>query len=205
MEENKFVVKDVSGVEKSKVEIEEKLLKEHEEKFEAPESKPDVERVDTSTASADTNTKQEEVQQEEETQKETTASELNDADVLSYIKNRYDRDIESVDQLLEVKESNPELPEDVSAYFKYKKETGRRIEDFDNLQKDYDNMNSNTLLSQYYAHTEEGLDSEDIKDLIEDKFTYDEDVDEESDIKKIERAKKRELAFLRMNKEMYDD
>ena len=65
MEENKFVVKDVSGVEKSKVEIEEKLLKEHEEKFEAPESKPDVERVDTSTASADTNTKQEEVQQEE--------------------------------------------------------------------------------------------------------------------------------------------
>ena len=33
MDENKFTVKDVSGVEKSKVEVEEQLLKEHEEKF----------------------------------------------------------------------------------------------------------------------------------------------------------------------------
>ena len=111
MEENKFVVKDVSGVEKSKVEVEEKLLKEHEEKLQVTESKPDVERVDTSTASANANTKQEEVQQEGETQKETPASELNDADVLSYIKSRYDKDIDSVDQLFEAKESNEDLPE----------------------------------------------------------------------------------------------
>ena len=39
MEENKFTVKDVSGVEKSKVEVEEKLLKEHEEKFESTENR----------------------------------------------------------------------------------------------------------------------------------------------------------------------
>ena len=34
MEENKFNVREVTGVEKSAVEVEEKLLKEHEEKFE---------------------------------------------------------------------------------------------------------------------------------------------------------------------------
>ena len=174
-EENKFTVREVTGAEKSAVEVEEQLLKEHEEKFEdSTNTEPEVDRVDIPT-------------------EEAPAPELNDADVLSYIKNRYDKDIDSVDQLFETKESNEDLPEDVSAYFKYKKETGRGIEDFVKTQRDYDKMDSDTLLSQYYAHTEEGLDSEDIKDLMEDKFGYDEELDEESDIKKIERAKKREL------------
>ena len=181
MEENKFTVREVTGVEKSAVEVEEKLLKEHEEKFEDSNSE-------------ETTTEKVEIPEVETPQEETPAPELNDADVLSYIKNRYDRDIDSVDQLFETQESNEDLPEDVSAYFKYKKETGRGIEDFVNLQKDYDNMDGNTLLSQYYAHTEEGLDSEDIKDLMEDKFGYDQELDEEADIKKIERSKKRELS-----------
>tara|TARA_R100001443_G_scaffold16699_1_gene27016 strand:- start:252 stop:1376 length:1125 start_codon:yes stop_codon:yes gene_type:complete len=184
MDENKFTVKEVTGVEKSRVEVEEELLQKHEEQFEDSNSE-------------ETTTEKVEIPEVETKELEAPAPELNDADVLSYIKNRYDRDIDSVEQLFETKESNVDLPEDVSAYFKYKKETGRGIEDFVNLQKDYDNMDGNTLLSQYYSHTEEGLDSEDIKDLIEDKFNYDEDVDEESDIKKIERAKKRELAKAR--------
>lgn len=190
MEENKFTVREVTGVEKSAVEVEEQLLKDHEEKFDdSTNTEPEVEKVEIPT-------------------EEAPAPELNDADVLSYIKNRYDRDIDSVDQLFETQESNEELPEDVSAYFKYKKETGRGIEDFVKLQRDYDSMDGNTLLSQYYAHTEEGLDSEDIKDLMEDKFGYDEELDEESDIKKIERAKKRELVkakkFFNEQKDKYN-
>ena len=187
--EERFIVKDVSGVEKSKVEVEEQLLKEHEEKFDPVSNEDSIDKVDIPV-------------------EETPVSELNDADVLSYIKNRYDKDIESVDQLFETKESNEELPEDVSAYFKYKKETGRSIQDFVKLQQNYDEMDSNKLLSQYYSQTEEGLDSEDIKDLMEDKFGYDEDLDEPSDIKKIERAKKRELVkakkFLNEQKDKYN-
>lgn len=193
MEENKFTVKDVSGVEKSKVEIEEKLLKEHEEKFEATESDSNVERVDTSNASTNSSTQQKEVQQEGETQEKTPASELSDADVLSYIKKRYDKDIESVDQLFETKESNEDLPEDVAAYFKYKKETGRGIEDFVKTQRNYDEMDNDQVLKAYYSTTEEGLDSEDIQDIMEDKFSFDEDLDDPKDIKKKKLAKKREL------------
>ena len=193
MEENKFVVKDVSGVEKSKVEVEEQLLKEHEEKFEATDSDPNVERVDTSPASASTSSEQKEVQQEGETQEKTPASELNDADVLSYIKNRYDKDIESVDQLFEEKESNADLPEDVAAYFKYKKETGRGIRDFVELQTDYDEMDGDQVLNAYYSKTEEGLDNDDIQDIMDDKFSFDEDLDDPKDIKKKQLAKKREL------------
>ncbi len=193
MEENKFVVKDVSGVEKSKVEVEEKLLKEHEEKFEATDSDPNVEQVDTSPASTSTSSEQKEVQQEGETQEKTPASELNDADVLSYIKNRYDKDIESVDQLFEEKKSNEDLPEDVAAYFKYKKETGRGIRDFVELQTDYDEMDGDQVLNAYYSKTEEGLDNDDIQDIMDDKFSFDEDLDDPKDIKKKQLAKKREL------------
>ena len=186
--EEKFIVKDVSGVEKSKAEVEEKLLKQHEEKFETTSNEESIDKVDVPA-------------------NETQQSELNDADVLSYIKNRYDKDIESVDQLFDEKESNEDLPEDVAAYFKYKKETGRGINDFVELQKDYDDMDSDKLLSQYYSQTEEGLDGEDIKDLMLEKFGYDEDLDEPNEIKKIERSKKRELVkakkFLNEQKDKY--
>ena len=187
--EEKFIVKEISGIEKSKVEIEEQLLKEHEEKFDQESNDDPIDKVEVP-------------------EEQTPVSELNDADVLSYIKNRYDKDIDSVDQLFETKESNEELPEDVSAYFKYKKETGRSIQDFVKLQQNYDEMDSDKLLSQYYSQTEEGLDSEDIKDLMEDKFGYDEDLDDEADIKKIERTKKRELVkakkFLNEQKDKYN-
>lgn len=187
--EEKLIVKEISGIEKSKVEVEEQLLKEHEEKFDQESNDDPIDKVEVP-------------------EEQTPVSELNDADVLSYIKNRYDKDIDSVDQLFETKESNEELPEDVSAYFKYKKETGRSIQDFVKLQQNYDEMDSDKLLSQYYSQTEEGLDSEDIKDLMEDKFGYDEDLDDEADIKKIERTKKRELVkakkFLNEQKDKYN-
>lgn len=207
MDQNKFTVKDVSGVEKSKAEVEEKLLKEHEEKNETSTNDTNVERVDASTTSADTNTKQKEVQQEGETQKETPVSELSDTDVLSYIKNRYDKDIDSVDQLFETQKSNEDLPEDVAAYFKYKKETGRGLKDFVELQKDYDEMEGDQVLKAYYSKTEEGLDMEDIQDIMEDKFSFDEELDDPKDIKKKQLAKKRELVkakkFLNEQRDKY--
>mgnify|MGYP003142623802 CR=1 FL=1 len=207
MDQNKFTVKDVSGVEKSKAEVEEKLLKEHEEKIETPKDDTNVERVDTRTASTNTDTKQKEVQQEGEAQKETPVSELSDTDVLSYIKKRYDKDIESVDQLFETQKSNEDLPEDVAAYFKYKKETGRGLKDFVELQKDYDEMDGDQVLKAYYSKTEEGLDMEDIQDIMEDKFSFDEELDDPKDIKKKQLAKKRELVkakkFLNEQRDKY--
>ena len=122
IEQPKFTVKEVTGEEKSRAEVEEQLLAKHEEKFEDSKPEKEVEKV--------------EVKEKEE----APASEINDADVLKYIKNRYDKDIDSVEKLFDQKDSNEDLPEDVSAYFKYKKETGRGIEDFVKLQRNYDDM-----------------------------------------------------------------
>jgi len=177
-------VREVTKEEKSTQEIEAQLLKEHDEKFEETKPVDVVEEIKLD----------EEVKPEDSNEEKTPSSELNDEDVLSYIKNRYDRDISSVDDLFTQTKDNDELPEDVSAYLKFKKETGRGIKDFYELQKDYDTMDSDQVLANYYSATEDGLDAIDIQDLMEDKFSFDEEEDEPKEIKKLKLAKKRELA-----------
>jgi hypothetical protein len=126
---------------------------------------------------------------------ESVPAEFNfkDEDVLSYIGKRYNKQINSLDDLVaERKESEP-LPEDVAAYLKYKKETGRGFEDFLQLKKDFDSMNPEELLKSYLTSTQEGLDSEDIEALMEE-YSFDEDLDDESTVKKAKIARKKIIA-----------
>ena len=58
------------------------------------------------------------------------------------------------------REASEELPEDVAAYFKYKKDTGRGIEDYVKLQQDFTSMEDDKLLAEYYLTTEDGIDRE---------------------------------------------
>jgi len=98
------------------------------------------------------------------------------------------------------------MPEDVAAYMKYRKETGRGFEDFLNLKKDFDSMDSDQLLHEYLSATQKGLDKEDIETLMED-YRYDEDLDDESKVKKTKIAKKKAVAeaksFFNEQKEKY--
>ena len=137
---------------------------------------------------------------------ETQGTELREEDVLGYIKNRYDKDISSVDDLLSQRESNEELPEDVSAYFDYKKKTGRGIEDYVKLNRDFDSLDEDQVLTEYLLATEEGIDKEDVELLMED-YSYDEDIDDESDVKRAKLKKKKAIVrakkFFNEQKEMY--
>lgn len=175
---------------KSTQEVEKELLEKHEQQFNGEQQKAETPAVD-----------------ESKVQKEEPAFEIKDEDVLSHIKNRYGKEITSLDDFISEREASPEMPEDVEAFFKYKKETGRGIEDFIKLNKNYDDVDSDTLLTDYYKQTEEGLDDEDITDLIDSKFGYDEDLDEDSLVKKQKLAKKRELnkakKFFEGQKESY--
>ena len=167
-----FKVKEVGVVDsKSVQEVEQELLKKHEDSF-----NDDAEVVS------------EEVIESEEPQKE----ELTEESVLSFIKNKYGRDISSLDELTAAKESE-EMPEDVAAYYKYKKDTGRGFDDFAKLQVNHDEMDTDKLLRDYLFETEDGLDSEDIEMLMED-YSFDEELDDDSDIKKIKIARKKTIA-----------
>lgn len=134
------------------------------------------------------------------------STELKEEDVLSYIGKRYNKQINSFDELMAERKDNEELPEDVSAYLKYKKETGRGFEDFQKLRKDFDSMNPDVLLKEYLSSTQDGLDEDDIESLMDD-YKYDEEFDDETTIKRAKIAKKKVLAeakkYFNTQKEMY--
>ena len=171
---------------KSKVEVEEELLQKHEEKFEDSTPKEEVANI-------------------EEPLKEEVQG-LTEDQVLSHIKDRYNKEFTSVEEMFAEQKSQEELPEDVAAYFKYKKETGRSISDYVKLQRDYDDVNPDILLRDYLKTTETALDDDDIQSLM-DEYSYDADLDDESDIKKIKVAKKKAIAkaknYFTEQQEMY--
>ena len=184
-------VKEVSSPDsKSVQEVEKELLDKHEESLQDGEGEANDTGVEGSTEGATATPEQEEVQPQGEAQE---SSELSEEDVLSYIGKRYGKDINSFDELMSERESSEELPEDVAAYLKYKKETGRGFNDFQRLQEDFDDMDPDYLLTQYYKATETGLDDDDI-DIMLSEFDYDEDLDDETDVKKIKLAKKKVIA-----------
>lgn len=210
-------VREVSTEEKSSQEIEQELLDKHEEKTQAeteqvestevkvenqPEQEVEVKEVN------DTDQEEKPVEKvvEEQPPQMETPTELDENEVLSYIGKRYGKEINSIDELVSTREESEPLPEDVAAYLKYKKETGRGFNDFAKLQKDYTDLSPDALLREYYSITEEGLDSEDIDLLMED-FAFDEEIHEPTEIKKIKLAKKKEIAkakrYLKQQQEQY--
>ena len=201
-------VREVTDVEeKSSQQIEQELLDKHEQKQGAVEQPVEVEEVKEDVQ--EEKKVQEEIKEEQEAppvNEEQTQKEIAEDEVLSYIGKRYGKEINSIDELISKREDSEKLPEDVAAYLKYKKETGRGFNDFAKLQQDYTDLSPDALLREYYSITEEGLDSEDIDLLMED-FAYDDDVHGPTEIKKIKLAKKKEIAkakkFLKEQQEQY--
>ena len=132
---------------------------------------------------------------------------LDDNKVLSYLGKRWNKEITSLDDLVQERSQAEELPEDVSAFLKYKRETGRGIEDFMKLNVDYNAMDEDSLLYQYYKEQNPELDADEVKFELETKFSYDEDFDDEKHIKKIKLERKKELnkarEFFNSQKEQY--
>lgn len=118
---------------------------------------------------------------------------LDDNKVLSYLGKRWNKEITSLDELVQERSQAEELPEDVSAFLKYKRETGRGIEDFMKLNVDYNAMDEDSILYQYYKEQNPGLDADEVKFELETKFSYDEDFDDEKQIKKVKLERKKEL------------
>ena len=94
----------------------------------------------------------------------------------------------------EQKETGVELPENIQKVVDFMNETGGSLEDYVRLNQDYSSLDDKVLLSEYYKQTKPHLDNEEINFLMEDSFSYDEDVDEERDIKRKKLAFKEQVA-----------
>ena len=89
------------------------------------------------------------------------------------------------------------LPENINKLVSFMEETGGTVEDYVRLNHDYSSVNNEALIKEYYRKSKPHLDSEEIEFLMEDEFSYDEDLDDERDIRKKKLAFKEEVAKAR--------
>ena len=100
------------------------------------------------------------------------------------------------------------LPENIEKLVSFMEDTGGTVEDYVRLNADYSTIGENALIKEYYRKTKPYLESEDIDLMLED-YEYDEDLDEDRDIRKKKIAFKEEVAkaksFLEETKSKYYD
>ena len=100
------------------------------------------------------------------------------------------------------------LPENIDKLVTFMEETGGSVEDYVRLNADYSSVDDKTLLKEYYKQTKPYLESDDVSLLLED-YEYDEDLDEERDIRKKKIAFKEEVgkakSFFEKTKSKYYD
>lgn len=89
------------------------------------------------------------------------------------------------------------LPEGVDKLVKFIEETGGDLQDYVRLNADYSNVDDKALLKEYYKKTKPHLDDEEIDFVMEENFLYDEDLDDERDIKLKKLAQKEEVSKAR--------
>ena len=96
--------------------------------------------------------------------------------------------------IAEQQESGVELPENIQKVVDFINETGGTLEDYVRLNQDYSQLADNQLLFEYYKQSKPHLSNDEIDFLIEDNFQYDEEIDEERDVKRKKLAFKEEIA-----------
>ena len=95
---------------------------------------------------------------------------------------------------IEAKEIGEDLPENVQKLLDFMDETGGNLEDYVKLNRDVKDLDDQDAMLEYYKRTKPHLDSEEINFLIEDKFSFDENMDDERDIKRKKLALKEQVA-----------
>lgn len=109
----------------------------------------------------------------------------------------------------DLKVSGKPLPENVEKLISFMEETNGDINDYTRLNTDYSKVDPETLLKEYYKKTKPHLDLDEIDFHMEETFSYDEDEDDEREIKKKRIAFKEEVgkakSFLEDLKSKYYD
>ena len=91
-------------------------------------------------------------------------------------------------------ETGKPLPENIQKLMDFMDDTGGDLSDYVKLNQDYSKLDDQSLLHEYYKQTKPHLDNEEINFLMEDTFSYDEDVDDDRDIRRKKLALKEQVA-----------
>jgi len=154
----------------------------------------------------------EEVEQEKRNEEEEVIpvlEEVTETDVKDTTEEKTEVEDTPVVETKKEKTPEMELPENVEKLVKFMNETGGTIEDYVKLNADYSKLDDGDLLRSYYQQTKRHLTGEEIEFLIEDRFNFDEEVDEPKDVRRKKLAYKEAVAearnVLETNKKTYFD
>tara|TARA_R110002033_G_scaffold44395_2_gene87071 strand:- start:1634 stop:2233 length:600 start_codon:yes stop_codon:yes gene_type:complete len=174
-------------VEKIKVKEKLKKFKQEEEVIKVNLSKPpklkeneEIEKDTTNDGGVvelvkDTSTPQEqkEVQSETETQETPVVEEITNEKVEEVVE----------EALIESIETGKKLPENIEKLMSFMDDTGGDLNDYIKLNRNYDDLDNDTLLREFYKNTKPHLSEDEIEFVMEDNFSFDEEIDEDNDIK----------------------
>ena len=175
-----------------------KPKKEEEENVVEEQQQPVAEEPATSEAVGEQNPKSEPEQKNEEqvstNEQDSVLEEVTEEEVQEKTEELTEEVKEAVE---EQQETGVDLPENIQKVVDFMNETGGSLEDYVRLNQDYSEIDDNSLLLDYYKQTKPHLSNDEINFLIEDNFLYDEDLDDERDVKRKKLAFKEQVANAR--------
>ena len=207
-EEGDFKIKKKRGRPRKLTEVVDDIAKvdfkkQEEEALEAKQEKDNAEAEATSVENIEIKeeVKEEVVETEQPKEEETTEEPV--------IMEIQEEEKPVVKEEIKAEEPTYTLPENLNKLVQFMKETGGTVEDYVRLNTNYDNLNNEQLLIEYYKNTKPHLNSEEVSFLMEDKFSWDDEEDSERTIKLKQLSLKEEIAkaknFLEQTKSKYYD
>ncbi len=155
---------------------------------------------ESSSDGLDENKQAEDVQEVEEGTSEPVIKEITEEE---------EKEIKAEEPVVEPQPVQNDLPENINKLVDFMRETGGTMQDYLRLNTNYEDVDRDVLVKEYYKSTKPHLSQEEIDFMIEDTFAFDEDIDEERDIKRKKLAYKEEVSkarkFLEDTKEKYYD
>ena len=161
------------------------------EENETKEDNADDSGVVAESENADAPQEQEKVQPETETQETSVLEEITEDSTEEEIADTEEKIEEAI---AESKATGEALPEDIQKLVDFMEETGGDLNDYVKLNQDYNKLDDQDLLYEYYKQTKPHLNNEEINFLMEDTFAYDEESESEKDIKRKKLALKEQVA-----------
>ena len=151
---------------------------------ETKENNPVDEGVATEPENAESTEKQEEIQPEAETQ---------ETPVLEEVTEETTKPVENIENVVE-EQAGQAIPEGLQKVMDFMEETGGNLEDYVRLNQDYANYDDMAILREFYKQTKPHLTEDEVNFLIEDSFIYNEEIEEERDVRKKKIALKEQVA-----------
>jgi len=156
---------------------------------ETEETEADPAGVVGSDEDTGTSQEQEEVQPEGEVQ-ETE---------LPVLEEVTDEEVEAVEEqveeaIAEAEATGKPLPENIQKLVDFMEDTGGDLNDYVNLNRDISKLDDSEVLDEYYRKTKSHLSAEERNFLLEDKYGFDEDMDDERIIRSKKIALKEQVA-----------